>query len=582
MKTRAVSRLLLAALVAAAGMAAAADAPKPLYSQTIAKYPAPKLADVGGREYKFLIDPAKAKGTPEEAFKAVWTQVKAAAAKNGFTVTEKDKSPLKLEMSTKEYFDTPEQALWSKGYLVRITTKYKDGKPDETVSVTVKAILDDATKTLATPLAVEGLKAKTEAEGNVGPAPGGGLVEIIEKGSTFSVKPADLGAMTLGDFGKFMPELVKLGLPGTTKLVGTKAWSYRVRPGAVVLPGVEPCAVSMEGWAAKEGGAPYLYDFSYGFGDVDFYAVAETHAAGEQFLLKVVMGELSGLAMPDGASWGGSKVRKLMNRPVGAKPLAAASAPSLDKLYGVASQPAYVKHYEADKTGKVILNPYLQMATKDFPAILDVKQAPYNWVIDTEGRVAVAPEAAHPLGRTYEKGFYRPEDQSQRKPGTRENFGHVSELGGAPGRISGEILYDKASNTWTLNNKSGRYSKHNTDRTPDQLVNAANLVHEVVDPGTATWGNVYYLLAYAPEPIQEELLKSPKLGYDDEKTKSRPNVMVMAAGAPVIRYEKPFEAKPAETTAAKAADKPAEKQSAPADAPKKTKKPKAAINDDPS
>jgi hypothetical protein len=581
MKTRAVPRLLLAALVAAAGMAAAADAPKPLYTQTIAKYPAPKLADVGGREYKFLIDPAKAKGTPEEAFKAIWTQVKAAAAKAGFTVTEKDKNPLKLEMSTKEYFDTPEQALWGKGYLVRITTKYKDGKPDETVSVTVKAIFDDAAKTVSTPLAVEGLKAKTEAEGNVGPAPGGGLVEIIEKGSTFSVKPADLGAMTLGDLGKFMPELLKLGLPGATQLVGTKAWSYRVRPGAVVLPGTEPCGVSMEGWATKEGGAPYLYDFSYGFGDVDFYAVAATHAAGEQFLLKVVMGELSGLGMSDGAKWGGSKVRKLMNRPVAAQPVAASSAVSLDKLYGVASQPAYVKHYEADKTGKVILNPYLQMASKDFPAILDVKQAPYNWVIDAEGRVAVAPEAAHPLGRTYEKGFYRPEDQSQRKPGTRENFGHVSELGGAPGRISGEINYDKPSNTWTLNNKSGRYSKHNTDRTPEQLVNAADLIHEVVDPGTATWGDVHYLLAYASEAIQEELLKSPKLAYDDEKTKSRPHIVVMAAGAPVIRYEKPFEAKPVETTAVKGADKPAEKPAAPAEAPKK-KKTKAANNDDPS
>jgi hypothetical protein len=319
MKTRAVSRLFLAALVAAAGIAVAADAPKPLYARTIAQYPAPKLEDVGGREYKFLIDPAKATGTPEEAFKAIWTQVKAAAAKTGFTVTEKEKNPLKLEMSTKEYFDTPDQALWTKGYLVRITTKYKDGKPDETVSVTVKAIFDDATKTLATPLAVVDLKTKTEAEGNVGPAPGGGLVEIIEKGSSFSVKPADLGERTLGDFGKFMPELLKLGLPATTKLVGTKAWSTRVRPGAVVLPGTEPCGVSMEGWATKEGGAPYLYDFSYGYGDLDFYAIAETHAAGEQFLLKVVMGELSGLAMPDGAKWGGSKVRKLMNRPVPAK-----------------------------------------------------------------------------------------------------------------------------------------------------------------------------------------------------------------------------------------------------------------------
>ena len=93
-------------------------------------------------------------------------------------------------------------------------------------------------------------------------------------------------------------------------------------------------------------------------------------------------------------------------------PLAAQEAEPLDKQYGYLSQPAYIKHYEADKTGKVILNPYLQVASKDYPAILDVKMAPYNWVIDAVGRVGIIPEAAHPLGRTYEKGFFRPEDQS--------------------------------------------------------------------------------------------------------------------------------------------------------------------------
>jgi len=266
-----------------------------------------------------------------------------------------------------------------------------------------------------------------------------------------------------------------------------------------------------------------------------------------------------------------------------ALPLCAAETASLDQLYGVPSQPAYIKHYEADKTGKVILNPYLEVGTKDFPAILDVKMAPYNWVIDMDGRVALMPEAAHPLGRTYEKGFYRPEDKSERKPGTRENFGHVSALGGAPGRISGEILYDKATNTWTINNKSGRYTKHNADRTPDQLVNAATLIHEVVDPGTGTWGNVNYLLDYASEKISEELLKSPKLAYDDPKKKSRPHIVVMPAGAAAIKAEKPFEAtaaapKAADTTTAAKAPATA----APADAPKKAKKPKAANNDDPS
>lgn len=272
-----------------------------------------------------------------------------------------------------------------------------------------------------------------------------------------------------------------------------------------------------------------------------------------------------------------------------ALPSCAQDASKLDELYGYLSQPAYIKHYEADKTGKVILNPYLQVATKEFPAVLDVKMAPYNWVIDAVGGVSITPEAAHPLGRTYEKGFFRPEDQSVRKPGTRENFGHVSALGGAPGRISGEILYDKASNAWTVNNKSGRYTKHNPDRTPEQLVNAAKLIRELVEPGTATWGPVFFLLEYAPEDIREELMKSPGLAYDDAKKKSRPHVIVMPAAAPAPMADKAVKDAAIEKAAAPAqaelvkADKAADAPKAgTATKSKKGKKPKAAHNDDPS
>ncbi len=261
-------------------------------------------------------------------------------------------------------------------------------------------------------------------------------------------------------------------------------------------------------------------------------------------------------------------------------PMAAQDFDKLDKQYGYQSQPAYIKHYEADKTGKVILNPYLQVASKDFPAILDIKMAPYNWVIDAVGRVGIIPEAAHPLGRTYEKGFFRPEDQSKRKPGTRENFGHVSALAGAPGRISGEILYDKASNTWTLNNKSGRYTKHNTDRTPDQMVNAATLIREVVDPGTASWGPVFFLLEYSSEAMQEELIKNPKLAYDDPAKKSRPHIIVMPAGPAQPKVEKPEVKVEVTAAASKQAAEPAPKAEAPK--VKKAKKIKAANNDDPS
>ncbi|BDU69206.1 hypothetical protein GETHOR_13070 [Geothrix oryzae] len=256
----------------------------------------------------------------------------------------------------------------------------------------------------------------------------------------------------------------------------------------------------------------------------------------------------------------------------------------LDKQYGTLQQPAYIKHYEADKGGKVLLNPYLQVATKDHPGILNPKHAPYNWVIDAEGRVGIIQEAAHPLGRTYEKGFYRPEDKSKRKPGTTENYGHVSALAGGMGRISGEILYDKGTNTFTVNNKSGRYSKNNADRTPEQLVNAAALIREVVDPGSATWGPVFYLLEYAPEDIREESLKRPDVAYDDAAKKSRPHLIVMPAAPATPKAAKPA-AKVEEAEAKPAVAAPKAQARAPKAEPvkgKKAKKPKAANNDDPS
>jgi alkylated DNA nucleotide flippase Atl1 len=273
--------------------------------------------------------------------------------------------------------------------------------------------------------------------------------------------------------------------------------------------------------------------------------------------------------------------------------LGAPPADPLDAKYGVASQPAYIKHYEADKSGKVLINPYLQVASKEFPALIDAKGAPYNWVIDAEGRVAIIQEAAHPLGRTYEKGFFRPEDQSQRKPGTTENYGHVSALAGAPGRISGEILYDKDSKTFIVNNKSGRYTKHNADRTPEQLVEAAKLIREVVDPGKTNWGPVYYLLEYSSKETQDALMKDPRLAYDDPKKKSRPHIEVMAGGPAQVAAEAPSKAAPVAVAAPKAepamkaeaapAAKPAEAAAKPAEATTaKTKKAKAAQNDDPS
>jgi len=124
------------------------------------------------------------------------------------------------------------------------------------------------------------------------------------------------------------------------------------------------------------------------------------------------------------------------------------------------------------------------------------------------------------------------------------------------------------------------------------MVHAANLIREVVDPGAASWGPVFFLLEYASEEVREAQLKNPKLAYDDPAKKSRPHLQLLPA---LPKVEKPAEPVKAEKPAEPAkAEKPAEaakaeaekaKDAKAADAPKegkKAKKPKAAHNDDPS
>jgi hypothetical protein len=232
-------------------------------------------------------------------------------------------------------------------------------------------------------------------------------------------------------------------------------------------------------------------------------------------------------------------------------------ATALDTRYGFLAQPAYVKHFEADRKDRIVLSPYQQVASREYPGYLDPEMAPYNWVIDADGHVAFVPETMHPYGRVYEKGFVRPEDKSKKKPGTEEHFGHVAALGGMPGRISGEILLDKKLNAWVVNNKSGRYSKNNPDRTPDQLVQAAKLIQQVVDPGGVPWGPVRFIFEYGPASASADLEKIPGLQYEDAAKKSRPYIEVMASKAPPI--EKKPKAEGEKKPKADPDKKPAEK-----------------------
>ncbi len=196
--------------------------------------------------------------------------------------------------------------------------------------------------------------------------------------------------------------------------------------------------------------------------------------------------------------------------------VANAQPPGYDSLYGKAELPNYLKHFEVNKENVFWINPYLQVANAQTPGYVSSEHV-YNWIIDTQGNVRINIESPNPYGRTYPNGCIRPEDKKSRKPGWTEEDGHVSTLGGERGRIGGEILYDAGTNTWIINNKSGRFSFNYDDRSIEQLRNAAILIQSVVIPRQGNWGQVEYLLLYAPDAKVPTLLNSPNIQYKEPK-----------------------------------------------------------------
>lgn len=271
---------------------------------------------VEGREFKFLVDPAKVNPDMAKAFKEIWDKAKAVAASKGISITEREKKPFALSPVVKTFFDTEDMKLWKAGYLIRVTINYKKGYPSSEVRVMIKRIGQPAKTILAGKMSAAGdVKAKCSIEDNIGINADGSLYSYLEQGLSFRVERSALGDMELADFGKFAPFLLKLGLPANTKLVAYPAFGTRCRPGFIALPGLDkPVAVSMEAWARTDGGAPFVYDYSYGY-DGDFDKMTATHAAGEDLLTALYKELNPSMGFENPARWGGSKVRVLLGQP---------------------------------------------------------------------------------------------------------------------------------------------------------------------------------------------------------------------------------------------------------------------------
>jgi len=150
---------------------------------------------------------------------------------------------------------------------------------------------------------------EASVEENVGPAANYTLDTYLEKATKASVDLKNL-PVTLGDFAAFMPLLGELGINSTTKLEGVGAYSVRMKPGAVILPGMPfPAGISMEAWMPVEGdNKAFVYDFSFGYPTGDYYDMEKTHITAEDIIQKMYEQMDEEMGLPNNAAYRGSKV----------------------------------------------------------------------------------------------------------------------------------------------------------------------------------------------------------------------------------------------------------------------------------
>lgn len=130
-------------------------------------------------------------------------------------------------------------------------------------------------------------------------------------------------------------------------------------------------------------------------------------------------------------------------------------ASQLDRLYGEAKEPVFIKDWEKNRDGSVRRNPTLRRPARGEALDLD-RGKDYIWIVDEDGELVVAEEV-----------------EVGREGNAVKTLGHPTLVRGKRGRIAGELHFERGR--WVLSNKSGRYSMPHKDRGLRQLQNAAAL-----------------------------------------------------------------------------------------------------------
>ncbi len=303
----------LAALALGAQSSTAASA-TPLYERALEQW-GDDAALVTSREFKFLVDPSKLPDREKDAFKVLWADTKAALAKSGYTLLDRDEKQWKVRHAIKTFWDTPEMTLWKHGWLIRVSESL-NGKDTRSDKVVIKRINTPDEQILA--LARQQKRANAAQrtlEDNVGIGPNGAPVSYLELTLTWKASHALDAQQLWAEVLDKIPELRSLEISGAA-LQPHAAYAKSVTPGSLRLAGRnENAPLTIESWSSAPDAKPYVMDFSWGYGG-DFSAMRATHreSAGA---LEALHRELSEtLEFPQAGHFMGSKARVLLKMPV--------------------------------------------------------------------------------------------------------------------------------------------------------------------------------------------------------------------------------------------------------------------------
>lgn len=176
-----------------------------------------------------------------------------------------------------------------------------------------------------------------------------------------------------------------------------------------------------------------------------------------------------------------------MTRPIAETAVAphTSTGTNLDAAFGEALPPSYIdedkleisvrprSRQQLDEESSKLLSKFMSTTVSGLGITVYVYCVfPILWVVDDQGQLWFSLEEVVKLFPPHDYVLPRASDNKTVILEVYRRIGHPSLIGGAPGRIGGEILFDEKRMAWEINNRSGRYGTR-PGRRQDHLANAS-------------------------------------------------------------------------------------------------------------